>query len=373
MIKKTFKSIAIVFLLLLVVGTNNSMAQKKKKSRPPEFSVSADLGFTYDDNILKYSEKYLERFNNREDEGRFHIDTRDDLILNAGIDLDYSFYLFKKRRTVLNADFTGNKYLVNDIKTWGMMTLGVRQFTNYRMNFKLYYSYIPEFYVRHFRDHDWVEIYGYTPETFQPFAFAKESYSVYVQKYFYKKTRVRLDFSYMKYYHNEHFTEYDCNNILLGGKIYQTITKKLRIDLGYAYVTSDAKGTPGIDEDPTITKATDASYVEDKYELQLNYRLPDLMKKRQSVTAKGTLAMRYYQSLHPLELDREHAGREDLNIRLYFTYKININKKAGLSLFYNWYMRDTKTTALENTEYLSNEKDYKQNLMGVNFSYVFKN
>lgn len=363
-----------IFILILIVqvgGIHDVHAQKKKK-KTASFSFNASLGTTYDDNILKYSDKYLERFMNREDEGRFHIDTYDDVILSPSIKFAYTYKLFGKQKTILNADFSHKQYMRNDIKNWSSMTLGIRQYTKYRMSFKAYYSYIPRFYVRHFRDHDWIELYGYTPETFQPYAFSKESYSIYGQKYLFKNTRIRLDFSYMRYFHNEHFTEYDCINILFGGKIYQNITKKLKLTAGYKYITSDAKGTPGIDEDPTITKATDASYVEDGYELQLAYSLPRIYKKRNSLTAKATYAKRYYSSTHPLELDREHAGREDKNLRLYFTYKITLNKSFNVSLFYNYYVRDTETTALENTEYLSNEKDYNQNLTGIQISYSLK-
>ncbi len=54
--------------------------------------INLSLSPYYDSNILKYSEKYIERFKNGEDEGRFHINRIDDLTLG----LCARCYLFRR-------------------------------------------------------------------------------------------------------------------------------------------------------------------------------------------------------------------------------------------------------------------------------------
>lgn len=369
-----FPTKLILLTLLFCFSFNNGvLAQKKskkKKSSTPEVKFS--LSTTYDDNILKYSDKYLERFMNNEDQGRFHISSYDDVILNPQLQLNYSFTVFKKKKTKINGDFSHKAYLVNGIKSWSSMNIGIQQYFLKRASFKFFYSYIPEFYVRHFRDRQWVEVFGYTEETFQPFAFSKDNYGFYIQNTFFKNTRVRALFNYAKYFHNQHFTEYDCDNFTYGVKLYQPLNKKLRVEAGYRFSTSDAKGYDSTVDMPATTTGPDASYEEDFFSLALRYSLPKLMKHSQAINLESTFAIRYYSSPHPLELDEEHAGRVDKNFRTYITYTYYLARNMNIAAFYNFYVRDTDTKAEENREYISNEKDYKQNLLGVKFSYTLK-
>lgn len=364
-----------LFLLAFVFffSQNSGLAQdKKEKKKEQHFDVEIGLGTTYDDNILKYSEKYLERFMNNEDEGRFHIDTYDDIILNPSIKLIATYNIFGKLRTKINGDFSRRQYVVNNIKSWNYVSFGIQQYLTKRASFKLYYSNIPDFYVRHFRDDQWVEIYGYTPETFQPFSFAKNNFGIYAQNTFFKSTRIKLTFNYAEYFHNKHFTQYDSKNFSYAIDIYQNVGKNIKLDAGYEFETSDAKGYDASHETPETTNGPDASYVEDAYNFDVNWQLPRLYKHKHDFDASVSYATRYYSSEHPLELDREHAGRYDKNLRFYVTYTFEINKQMDVAAFYNWMGRDTETTAIENTEYLSNEKDYKQNLVGIEFTYKFK-
>jgi len=362
--------LTLLFCFSFSYGTMAQKKSKKKKTNPLE--VNFALSTTYDDNILKYSDKYLERFMNHEDEGRFHISTYDDVILNPQLQLDYTLIIFKKKKTKFNADFSHKAYLVNGIKSWSSMNIGIQQYFLKRANVKVFYSYIPEFYVRHFRDRQWVDVFGYTEETFQPFAFSKDNYGVYIQNTFLKNTRVRALFYYTKYFHNQHFTEYDCDNFTYGVKLYQPLNKKLKVDIEYRYITSDAKGYDSSVDTPETTTGPDASYAEDFFSLGLQYSFPKLMKHSNSINLESTYAIRYYSSQHPLELDEEHAGRVDENFRAYITYTYFLGRNMNMSAFYNFYVRDTDSKAEENREYISNEKDYEQNLFGVKFSYTLK-
>lgn len=380
--------VLLAFLFILVAG--GSIAQEKekptKKKKEKRFDVEFGLASTYDDNILKYSEKYLERFMANQDFGRFHIETSDDIILKPSLKLAYTFKVFKKQKTKINFDYSYSAYVVNDVKNWTGYSIGLLQNFAKRASFKISYNYIPEFYVRHFRDQDMVDYYsdltgfGYVPETFVPFSFSKDNYGFWIQKTMLKNTRVRLALDYAKYFHNQHYTEYDCDNLVYGIQITQPLNKVLKVEAGFEFETSDAKGYDNTDKDgfyaPDETMETsddaDATNQGETYFLGCSWQIPELAKHKHSFDAKiGYERRKYTTEDGPLE-DPEHAGRLDQNLNLAFTYDFTINKYFSATAFYKFFGRDSSTSSELNSTYVSNEKDYKQNQIGLAVSYSLK-
>ncbi|RKY55084.1 MAG: hypothetical protein DRP93_04055 [Candidatus Neomarinimicrobiota bacterium] len=364
--------ILFAIFLIAIGGVRAQEKKKKKRKKKPVYSASFTLGTTYDDNILKYSEKYLDRFMNGEDEGRFHIDTYDDVIFNTGISINSTFYIFKKRKSVINIGANRRTYAINKVKNWSYITIGIRQYLAHRISFKFSYSYIPEFYVRHFRDREWIQVYGFEPISFQPYAFSKDNYGFYIQKYFFKGTRIKFSLFYSPYYHNEHYTEYDSKNWSYITRIYQKVHKNITLDAEYQFITSDAKGYDASYQTPETTLGPDATYVEDRFSFGVSWKLPKIFKKTNSLNVKSSFQNRYYSSKYRPITDPLHAGRVDKNVRLYFDYRISFNKSLKLKAFYYRYMRDSSTEAELNKQYISDEKDYTQNLIGLEFIYTLK-
>lgn len=365
-----------VLLILLILTGGNTLAQNKQtkketKKKEVEFDVNVGLNTFYDDNILKYSDKYLERFMNNQDQGRFHIETYDDVVLSPSLKLASTYPLFGKMNTRVNADFLYNHYIVNDVKNWSSFTLGIQQFITKKASFKLSYSYIPEFYVRHFRDEDWVDVLGYVPETFVPYSFAKENYGIWAQNTFFKNTRIRGSINYALYYHNEHYTEYDCKNWVFGLTLYQPLHKKVRMELGWEFTTSDAKGYDEPFETRETSDDADATYEEDVFMLAITWQLPKMLKKNHDINFDGEYLKRYYTTNNYLEEDPEHAGRVDDAWRCFFTYSISLSKSFEASAFYKWYGRNTSSESEFNELYLAAEKDFRQNQYGIGVSYTF--
>ncbi len=345
----------------------------KKKTYSWELKLSA--GTTYDNNILKYSDKYIDRFINLEDEGRFHISSYDDMVIPYSVGLIYSNRFIGKLKTTLSAEYSSNSYANNGIKNWEQYDIYLRQSITKSISVYLSYSYIPDFYIRHFRDDDWVEQVGYTPEAFTPYAFSKDDISTWIQYNFsWKTTKLRTYFSYMRYFHNKHYTEYDSDNYLYGFRIYQSVTKKLSVDAGYRYVTSDAKAIDEANDFDEAAVATrgDATYLEHTYIFGADYTLPKVFKLKNDVGITVQFIRRIYTTDHFLELDPIHAGRDDKSIRIYSSYNLQVFKNFSVSAFLNWIYRDSETLAEENREYLSDEKDYTQYQFGIKFRYNIK-
>ena len=227
----------LILLSAILIFFNCNIHAQAEKKKGQNFELKLRLATIYDDNILKYSEKYLTRFMYGLDEGRFHIETYDDAILYTSLGLTWTFKVFGKKKSKINAEVSRRTYMINDIKNWNYFTIGYRQYFAKRASFKILYSYIPEFYVRHFRDRQWVILYGFSPITFQPYIFSKNNYGFWIQNTFFKNSRVKFTLYYSTYFHNEQFTEFDSKNFTYSFQLYQRIHKNIRLDIGYKYIT----------------------------------------------------------------------------------------------------------------------------------------
>jgi hypothetical protein len=366
--------IHILFFYLLIFSlslSENLLAQKKTYN----WEVHLSVGTMYDNNILKYSDKYIQRFLNREDEGRFHIDRYDDVIFPYTLGITYSNKIFGNLNTIVGAGYNSNAYSYNGIKNWGQYNIHWRQYVTKSTSFRLSYSYIPKFYVRHFRDDDWTDRFGYTPKTFKPYEFSKDNFSAWFQHYFFwKTTRIRLYFSYMRYYHNEHYTEYDSDNYLYGFRVYQLLAKKLKVNAGYRYITSAAKAIDDVNDFDEIdfARRSDATYNEHIYLAGIEFKFPKIFDLNNDISITGQYQRRFYTTDHFYELDPLHAGRHDYNYRVYSRYNLYIFSYLSVTPFFNWIFRNTDTSAEENQEYLSDEKDYSQYQLGIKVNYKFR-
>jgi len=368
-LKNIFLKLILHYLLFVILSLySNTIA----KGPEPEWNIKLQIGSIYDSNILKYSDKYIEKYNNNEDEGRFHINRYDDLIIHSSIQTSYNFRLIKKLNSIVSGGIRHRTYTLNSIKNWYLFNISWRQYLSKKFSLKIIYSYIPEFYVRHFRDGDWIDKFGYEPITFQPYSFSKDNYSFLAQYSLFKNTLLKMSFSFMDYYHNEHYTEYDSNNYLYGFNVSHSLDKKIKLNVGYRYLNSDANGYDNTNETKISSDDSDASYTEDIFILGCEWRLPKLFGHSNNVSVESKYQKRYYSSKHfPLE-DRLHAGRIDDNFRLFVSYKYYLQKDLNLKLFYNLFYRDSDTKAEENKIYVSDEKAYDQYQIGLLISYSFR-
>ena len=96
-----------------------------------------------------------------------------------------------------------------------------------------------------------------------------------------------------------------------------------------------------------------------------------MKKLRHSLETKMGLFKRYYSSSHPWQLDPLHAGRVDKYLRFFINYKLRLNKSWDLKAYYNWFGRESTSTA-PNKLFISNEKDYRNNVFGLEVIYNLK-
>jgi hypothetical protein len=144
------------------------------------------------------------------------------------------------------------------------------------------------------------------------------------------------------------------------------------VNAGYRYITSDAKGYDESFETKSSSDDADATYDEHIYLAGFGVKLPEIFSLKNDISVTGYYYTRFYTTRNYLELDPEHAGRFDYNYRINFNYNLDILSYLSLTAFFNWSNRESSTSAVENKEYLSDEKDYNQDVIGIRLNYNFK-
>ena len=355
--------------------TSTSKKKNKKKAEPKsvfDFDLKVGVRTTYDDNILKYSDKYLQRFINNEDEGRFHINSHDDIVLRPSLSTSIAKDFVGKLSTEFDFNVNRSLYLNNDIKSWTYLSVGLRQYFSKKGSVKFSYSYIPDFYIRHYRDDDYTSVLGYVPQAFKTMAFSKESFEFWTHYNLLKKTGIRATVDYKRYFYNSFYTEYDSKDLTGEIKIYQTLTDNIRIQLAYSFTKSNAKGYDEPGETTENSNDADATFIDNSFEASINYRLPRIFGLKHDITLDGSFGERHFTTKNFLEEDPLHAGRVDKNYGLSLSYDVRVSKSIDATLFYNFLKRSTISKADINHDMVSEEKDYEQNQIGFSLVYRFK-
>ncbi len=366
------RTIFILIIVFLLTSSSGFCGNKSKYTKYQRWNFNISQSYVYDNNILKYSDKYIDMFTSDLNQGRFHINTYDDFVLYNTLSTSFTTNIVKNLLTTVNINGTYKIFTHNSIKNWGQVNISVKQQINKRAYAKLFYSYLPDYYIRHFRDKDWVEVYGLIPQTFQPFSFTKNSYGLRLKNTFFSNTKVFLTMSYMQFFYNRHFTEYDCNNISGDLKINHSINKTFGIEGGYRFINSNAKGYDQPDENKETSDDADASFYENIVFLGLNVNMPHVFKLKNSINFKCIYGNRKYTTNKNVLQDMLHKGRIDNNFRIYFSYKIKPVKNFTVSVFYNYNQRVTNSDYNINKQYISNEKDYSQYQTGLTIAYKLK-
>ncbi len=369
---KTYHNKIFITALLVFLFTGMSAFAQKKTHRKSKgkWKMSFRLLSTYDDNALKYSEKYLDRFMNNQDPGRFKMVMYDDVSWKGRLFVSYRKKWIPKHYTKVSAAVQRTQYSVNSFKSWNMFSVYVQQDFAKKGALLFTYQYLPYFYVRTYRDEDLVSIYGYAPNTFRPFEFAKEHYGFSVRNTFYKKWRLQTNLGLHRYFHNSHFTEYDAGKYYAGVKVAYPLTNRIKLNAGYQYAYNDAKGIDEEGEDKLTSDDPDATFMENKFDLKAGFSPLIRSKRKQSIDFQTSFAERDYTSAKAYRDDPTHVGRTDHIYSFTLTYGIQWTGKIKTSIVLNRNFRySTSAGSAYYRELLADDKNYTQNLLGIQFNY----
>jgi len=352
-----------ILLFSLIAG--NVLSKTKDKS----FILSSlhfEYTSSYDDNILRYSDRDIGRFENSTEVYPSRLSTYDDW----KNDFRLKFYL--NGPNILNnvmkiryfAKFSG--YYRNPFNNYSNHTLLIYQDITESLQVDFKYFYMPKYYLREYRDRDLNEYHSCDFENHQ----IKGGVSYKVRK----RTEVNFGIEFEQYYFNKYFTEYDSENINYEIGVRQDLGRDTDFIFDYTFCKSDNIGYVPLNNQQSGAFAEedaeygDSSYDADIFTFEFRHRFRKLAGHDTDLSIQYKLRNRYYTTDNSIEIDPFHAGRADKRHRIILSLDREIFSKLDANISYTYEWRDVES----DVSYVPDIKDFQQNVLSLGLTYKIK-
>jgi len=320
----------------------------------PKFTLEAD----YNSNILSLSQNDLNRFESGNEPDKFLLETSDDLITSAKLELNLKHRLLAGHTQINRIAVKYNKFLNNDFEDNYFFEVSLKQFLSKKLNFGVYYYYYPEIYVNRYDSVLDAE------NIFRDFTYSKNSFIGKINYSLNPKFKFDYKFGFSQLFYNEYFTEYDANNFESGIGIKYVPKDWISINAGYAFKISKAKAGDAFSDHQPITIIKDGSYQADIFDLSIDLpALFSLFSKPVNLGFGTKYEHVYFQAENGL--DEYHYGREDNVFTFDSDMRYKIAKNFSLKCFYKYKFRNTRSP------YINVEVDKKYNLYETGVTLVY--
>ncbi len=331
----------------------------------PGWTARARLASYYDDNILRYSEKFIERFENGQDPDRFRVESLDDTVQRADVYLRRGFTGLASQPAELGFDLEHRDYLRNDVKDWSRFSASWHQELRRGRRLAASISWAPNFYVRHLRDSD-LTGGGQDADPFQAFEFERAEARLRFGQELGASIDARSHLGVARFRHSPAFREFDSTNLFGGLRLDHELSRRLRLSYAFELTDSDARGWDQAGETRATSDDTDPSYLQLDLMLAARIRLPS--RRRQILFLQAEGGRRDYTTTKSEDDAPLHAGREDDLLRLYASWQLDLARRYRLTVFAQ--SRERSSTAPIDLD-IGVEKDYEQWEAGVRLSARF--
>lgn len=342
------------------------IAERKvsRDSRPP-WSVRPRLASIYDDNILRYSDKFIQRFEDGRDPDRFRVSSLDDLIHRADLQASRDFTGLGGREGRFRVDIGHRAYQRNSIKDWTRFALSWRQELRRDRSLEVTANWTPNFYVRHIRDSD-LTGRNRTADPFQAFEFERTEGRVRFTHAPGASLNARYHLGLASFRHSEAFREFDSENLFAGIRWDHQLTRQLRLSYAFELTDSSARGWDEAGETRLTSDDTDPSFRQLDLMLAARIRLPS--ERRQILFLQAEAGRRDYTTDKPATLAPLHNGREDDLLRVYASWQLDLTERYRLTVFGQ--LRTRSSTAPIELD-IGVEKNFDQTELGIRLSTRF--
>ncbi|MEM8963880.1 MAG: hypothetical protein AAGD38_20520 [Acidobacteriota bacterium] len=324
------------------------------------WAVRGRVASYYDDNILRYSDKFIQRFEDGRDPSRFRVESLDDFIQRLDLYVDHAFPGLRKREAKIGVDIEHRAYLRNDIKDWTRFGVHLDQDLGLGRSATITASYSPGFYVRHIRDSDLTGASANGTDPFQAFEFDKTEFRAEYRHPLGASLDARYHAGLAIFEHSDAFTEFDSDNLFIGARLDHRLSRELRLSYAVEYTDSSAQGYDQPGETLETSDDTDPSYRQFDLMLAARYRFPG--PRRHTLFLQAEYGQREYTTDKPANLAPLHNGREDQILRYYASWQLRLTPRYSLTLFAQ--ARDRSSDAPIDLD-IGVEKDYEQFEIGL--------
>ncbi len=331
-------------------------------SQAPAWTTRARLAGFYDSNILRYSDKFIRRFDNGEDPDRFRVESLDDTVVRADLYLRRGFAGLGGKPAEAGVGIEHWDYQRNDIKDRSRFSATWQQELRHGRLLAASINFAPSFYVRHLRDSDLTGS-GSTVDPFQAFEFERAEARLRLSQELGASLTARYHLGAASFRHTPAFREFDSTNLFGGVRLDQQLSRRARLSYAFEYTDSSARGYDQPGEALATSDDTDPAYRQLDLMLAARFRVPG--KRRQIIFLQAESGQREYTTNKSTDSAPLHAGREDDLLRLFASWQLDLSKRYRLTVFGQ--SRERSSTAPIDLD-IGVEKDYEQWEAGIRVS-----
>ena len=345
-----------IFLLLGSVIFSQSLMNRLRV--PLYFNLQSGIG--YDSNYLKLS-------NSEQDEIAYYPDLLGDsesassLISKNTIEVKYNPYFFEGHESQIRLKVNYNKYIESANKSYSSFGVYFAQHLGKYEWVKLSYSYLPQYYLRDYRDRDDLIINGTSDQYLTSCYFSQGSTTLKYSKWlFVKRTWLEGIINNKTQYYNPAFTEFDLNLFLVGVQFYSRYFRNYSLKLGGSHTVADnITSQNGL----MSTTEIDRSFSQSDYFISI--------KTKVNFTSIHDLEFQYSESrrkyLSTNVDDDLHNGRNHADKKLKIWVAGNLHDEVDYT--FQFTKRIRKTDAI--VDWIEELKDFTKLEVTLLFSYHF--
>lgn len=325
-------------------------------------SGSLVLQSIYDDNILRYSDGFIEDFRRNDPPEKFHVKTYDDAIVSPRVFLTIRANPFGKRETRLYLGYITWQYTTNPSKNNDLWTLRARQYVSKYNRFEFSYSYSPPSYIRHLSDREPFDPRSTTPLEWKPFKSVRHGMGLAYTHRFHRRIYTTIEGGRVLRFYNRPFLENDNWEWNGSFEILWNPPGVWRFIGRYMYSDANARALDTTEETIDTSDDGNGSYERDLYELRVRLRPKGGLWIAREFEVKGQHMGYFFTGTKPAHEDPLHTGRKD-NV---YTVELTAGSKkliGGLITLKLGYRYSQRTSSLPGTfeGEDAEDKDYKNN------------
>lgn len=328
--------------------------------------VRLEWAANYDDNILRYSENDIDKFVEGTEVNSSLLSSYDDWNNELRVKL-YGDVSVKGVEPIKFRYFGKiSSFYRNSFNNYGTHTF-IADFTaTDKVGFGLRYFYMPDYYLREYRDKD--------TDSYQSCTFDDHQAGVNIDYKIDKTIQISIIGQYEEIYYNGYFTEYDSELLSISGEIDKRVTHNLRCsflagmtsadNVGYVPISSAAQSNYFTED----TEYGDGSYKEEIFQGEIRYRFRKLLGQDTWMGIQYKLRHRIYTTNNALSSDPFHAGRMDDRHRLVISADRKLMNRLDGFLNYTYEWRNSES----DNPSVAKVKNFRQNVMTLGLEYSFK-
>ncbi|MEO1366661.1 MAG: hypothetical protein AAFX50_05760 [Acidobacteriota bacterium] len=318
------------------------------------WTTRARVSSYYDSNILRYSDRFIQRYEDGTAPRRFRVESLDDTITRAEVDATRRFTGFGGLPARLNLGVEHRAYARNSIKDWSRFRAEWRQDLRRGQSVSLRLEEATDFYIRHLRDSDLAGA-GSTTDPFQALSFTRSEARARYAREVGASSDVRLELRWRRLDYAETFRELDSDDWGASLRFDHRLGRRTQLSLTVEHLDSSARGFDEPGETRFDSDDSDASHRQLDVVAGARFQLPT--ERRQSLFLQAEVGRREYTTDRPPAEAPVHAGREDDFLRLYGAWSIDLSSRYQLTVFAQ--SRERSSTAPVNLD-IGIERDYEQ-------------